>query len=126
EGLIRRIRVLIRVPECAAIWIKRHGAVIAPASRPRLRGRAGEERLFGLAECVYRVGGQPTRVHYRRKDRRARGAVTHGHVAGAVEGQAGHKAMEHVRAIGIPSSSLRKISCDRAASNVHLVPTWRS
>ena len=118
--------VFVRVPERAAVGVERHGAVVAPADAGRatavagLRAGALNEQLLGLAERVDGIGRQPAGVLDRRVGRAARGAVAHGHVARPVDGEAGHEAVDDVRAVRVPRRGLRQL----AATVPPVTSTW--
>ena len=122
--------VHIGVPECAAIGIESHGAVISPASTcsaaaSRLRVRSLDEQLFSLAESIDRIGRQSSRILNGRKCGAARGTVAQGHVAGAIHRDTRHEAVRHVRSVRVPGRGLRHVRCHRALRNVNLVITRR-
>src|SRR5207244_5436320 len=89
------------------------------AAGAALRAGALEHGLLGEGDAVRGVAGEAAGVFDPRVRRGVRRGVADGHVAGAVDGDAGHVAED--RGVGAVAEALRRVRGDGAAGDVDLV-----
>src|SRR5262249_12877661 len=127
---LRRLVVLVCVPEGAPIRIDGHRAVVAPSVVDRtsrevaaLRCTAFNQRGLALPERTRGIAGEPAGISDSWKQTGTRGAVADGLVAVIVDGEAGHPPRQ--RRVWRPRRLLQRTGRDVAASDIELIPARR-
>ena len=115
--------VLTHGPEAHVIGgIDRGHAIIAPAAvGAGLAASAGEHCRFPLAKVTWRVTDEAPRITNPGERGRARRCIANGSITRVIDGDAGHKAIQTVIAIG-PGLLLNRSGGKGAAGHIELIP----
>ena len=115
-------RILVDMPEVHAVGgIDFCPRIIAPAGAASLRADSRKHDAFSLGHVARGITFETSSVPNRREDCRARSGITYDRVSAFIDGDAGHPAVQTIRAIS-PRLLLHGASREIAARHIKLIP----